>query len=375
MVAVLHRLNRRRPRSNDARGAAKAPAPPIRPAGIAPAPLLPRPSSSSNTCAHEVEPEAPLPVKRARPRCGRNDAAPPGSRGLPGRGADPERCDAPAPSRRRGFVTCTAPLLVNACAAAAAADAADAASASASTPTSSSSSCICSAPAAPALSVAPNSPGASSCRPPSSFRGGRRPTRRPSGVVQHTPTFALLLSLAPLLLLLLLQSPAPAHGAELGHCPNACSGNGWCTHNCTCFGGFIGADCSQRTCPHGYGFVDSQVEGDYEEHYVERHGYVECSHKGTCDRATGECTCFHGFSGASCGRQVCPHHCSGHGVCEFIEDIMHADHRQHLDTQVKDGETERTRGRRRKGKRWREGETQRRRACTCTVCGMFCVVW
>merc|ERR1712072_720911 len=43
---------------------------------------------------------------------------------------------------------------------------------------------------------------------------------------------------------------------------------------------------------------------------------VECSSRGTCDRATGECTCAAGYSGSACQRTVCPNSCNGHGVCE-----------------------------------------------------------
>merc|ERR1712048_1284694 len=49
--------------------------------------------------------------------------------------------------------------------------------------------------------------------------------------------------------------------------------------------------------------------------------YTECSSRGTCDYATGECKCFDGFEGRGCRRTSCPNGCSGHGRCLDNYDI------------------------------------------------------
>lgn len=58
------------------------------------------------------------------------------------------------------------------------------------------------------------------------------------------------------------------------------------------------------------------------------HYYMECSNKGTCDRATGECQCYDGYDGVACQRASCPGYpnsCSGHGVCKSIRQLAAAD--------------------------------------------------
>jgi len=51
------------------------------------------------------------------------------------------------------------------------------------------------------------------------------------------------------------------------------------------------------------------------------HSYEECSNKGNCNRETGECECFAEYEGAACERSTCPNGCSGHGKCEYIQDL------------------------------------------------------
>ncbi|EJK47733.1 hypothetical protein THAOC_33530 [Thalassiosira oceanica] len=45
------------------------------------------------------------------------------------------------------------------------------------------------------------------------------------------------------------------------------------------------------------------------------HPRVECSNKGICNKATGECHCFENYDGKACERTSCPNDCSGRGVC------------------------------------------------------------
>ena len=57
------------------------------------------------------------------------------------------------------------------------------------------------------------------------------------------------------------------------------------------------------------------------------HAYAECGNKGICDRKSGECDCFPGYSGAGCQKAACGDAtCSGHGVCMSAQDLAAADH-------------------------------------------------
>eukprot|EP00939_MAST-03C_sp_MAST-3C-sp1_P002959 g2959.t1 len=68
---------------------------------------------------------------------------------------------------------------------------------------------------------------------------------------------------------------------------------------------------------HGIGITDNTLLSYWDE----GHFYSECSGKGQCDRATGECQCYPGYMGAGCSRTNCPSDCSGHGVCSRLEDV------------------------------------------------------
>jgi hypothetical protein len=142
---------------------------------------------------------------------------------------------------------------------------------------------------------------------------------------------------------------AAAAALAAAECPNGCSGHGTCgVHDsCACYDNWAGADCSQRVCPFGLAFVDTPLgdlnhdgsvsyssqgvgtqftnknvhemwQGDTAD---EAHFYTECSGKGICNRAAGECECFDGFTGSSCQRTTCPNDCSGHGQCFTLREI------------------------------------------------------
>merc|ERR1711871_1911672 len=68
---------------------------------------------------------------------------------------------------------------------------------------------------------------------------------------------------------------------------------------------------------------DSLGLGDYAQD--EGHFYMECSNQGLCDRKTGLCECFDGYTGRACQRQACPEDCSGHGVCLTVDQLRRHD--------------------------------------------------
>jgi hypothetical protein len=157
--------------------------------------------------------------------------------------------------------------------------------------------------------------------------------------------------------LVLLSSMA---AAAYACCPNGCNGHGACGTSdvCECYKGFFGGDCSNRHCPEGpswtvtpkanllddrysewitlhtpggyagatstdsdsetYPLVEGDIKSTFEKLYPQKpsfNQYTECSSRGVCDYATGECKCFEGFEGRGCRRTTCPSDCSGHGRC------------------------------------------------------------
>lgn len=108
-------------------------------------------------------------------------------------------------------------------------------------------------------------------------------------------------------------------------CDNNCGGHGTCMTDevCQCYDNWgIGlshdsGDCSDRVCPYELAWIDiPDKSGMF-------HKYMECAGRGICNRATAECLCFDGYEGKGCQRTSCPNDCSGHGTCEYIEDLRY----------------------------------------------------
>lgn len=95
--------------------------------------------------------------------------------------------------------------------------------------------------------------------------------------------------------------------------------------------------CNPGSCPLGAAWADKAYAID------SAHQPVECAGAGLCDRVTGTCDCFEGYTGAACQRSkdtthnididikmngmflyftdMCPDRCSGHGACMSMKDI------------------------------------------------------
>lgn len=94
-----------------------------------------------------------------------------------------------------------------------------------------------------------------------------------------------------------------------------------------CEAGYMGHDCTQRTCAYGLSIYSSMfveldrlhVPGFHNLNGPEstgaEHTYSECSDAGECNRLTGECECYPPFTGKACRRSGCPEDCNGNGQC------------------------------------------------------------
>jgi len=81
---------------------------------------------------------------------------------------------------------------------------------------------------------------------------------------------------------------------------------------------YTGADCSEWKCPRGMSWnAAGPTVGNNGLPFIMTHvDNVECSDAGLCDRGTGQCQCFPGYTGSACQRTECPNNCGGHGICQ-----------------------------------------------------------
>lgn len=66
---------------------------------------------------------------------------------------------------------------------------------------------------------------------------------------------------------------------------------------------------------------DGRPVGGYVPGHDEAHFYSECSGRGLCERGTGLCNCYGGFTGSACQRSECASACSGNGVCLTAKEV------------------------------------------------------
>jgi len=113
----------------------------------------------------------------------------------------------------------------------------------------------------------------------------------------------------------------PIDDGEVTECTGeiTCNTRGACnedSYRCECEEGWMGGDCSERTCPKGKAWFDFP-RADEEAHTA----VVECSARGLCDRSSGECECADNFYGAACEHLACPNDCNGNGQCMSVREL------------------------------------------------------
>lgn len=119
------------------------------------------------------------------------------------------------------------------------------------------------------------------------------------------------------------------------HCPNMCSGHGSCGPDdiCTCYNGFTYPDCSARLCRQSRAWYKAAAKEEEENGHGAHILETECSNAGLCDRKSGHCKCFSGWTGTACERLLCPGNmnCNGHGTCETLMEQNALRRNQHGD--------------------------------------------
>jgi hypothetical protein len=107
-------------------------------------------------------------------------------------------------------------------------------------------------------------------------------------------------------------SPLLSGAAYGAYCPNSCSRHGVCRNfgKCSCYTrqgsndpAWTQHDCSVRTCPKHSAWVEV-ADGNNQAHSMSKK--MECAGKGLCDRKSGQCQCFEGYTGIACERQAVP---------------------------------------------------------------------
>eukprot|EP00937_MAST-01D_sp_MAST-1D-sp2_P003939 g3939.t1 len=103
-----------------------------------------------------------------------------------------------------------------------------------------------------------------------------------------------------------------------------CNSRGSCSgatgFTCTCNSGYEGPTCEYKSCPTGVAWFDEATTTDTAHTTT-----VTCSNRGTCDGATGSCTCQDGFDGTACETFKCPgsSSCGGttQGTCYTMSEL------------------------------------------------------